>query len=599
MTQEIAWDLSSLFKTLDDPEINKILEEASKKAIGIESKFKGKINTSEMTPELLLELIQTTEQLSLSIDRVNQFARLSVSADQTINQAQALFNTAQTVDTEVAKKLSFVEIEMGKLLAERKKEFLNAPVLEDYKHYLEIILRKNSFNLSEIEEQLVLEKDQFGINEWQKLQNKWLGTRSFELEIEGATIKIPFGEYIGYASHPSREVRKETVTKVLGKLGEDAEIYAASLRAICADHVRTSKRRKYPTVFESSLIINDVTFEIIEALITAVETNIDLYVDGLLVKGKALGTSKLLGEDFYAPIPADEELKYTWDEAKEIVLQSYGEFDPEFGQYIQRFFDENRIDASPRHGKRAGAFCSSDYSSQSAFILQSFNENVGSVITLAHELGHACHAHYYGKNQSYFNTDTSFALAEIASEFGSMLVTDKLLTTIENDSIKRSILFNQLLGYSGFLTAVFEVGSRTYFEKSLYEAIENGKYLDPPKIADLFMESRKKYFGDAVEWLPEHKWAWCWKPHYFRTDLRFYNYPYVFAELVVLSLYGQFKKEGKESYVPKFKKLLSAGSSKSPLELGKEIGVDMANPAFWELGIGEIRRLLEELKKLV
>ncbi|MFX1512065.1 MAG: M3 family oligoendopeptidase [Promethearchaeota archaeon] len=598
MTQEIVWNLSPLFKSLDDPEITKTIEGAFKTVTEVEKKFKGKINTSKMTPDLLLELIQTTENLNLSIDRVFQFANLSVAADQTNELAQALLNTAQSAVTDIGKDLSFIKIEIGKLLTKRKEEFLNALILANYQHYLDRILRNHPFTLSEIEEQIILEKDQYGIKEWQKLQSKWLGTRTFEIKIEGKTEIIPFGKYIGYASHPKREIRQETVKKVLGKLGEDVDVYATCMRAICADHVQTSRRRKYPNFLESSLIINDITLEMIEAMISAVESNIDLYVEGLLLKGKALGTSKLLGEDFYAPIPADEELKYTWEEAKNIVIQSYSEFDPDFREYIKNFFFENRIDASPRKGKRAGAFCSSDYSSQSAFILQSFTEDVGSVLTLAHELGHACHAYYYSKNQSYYNTETSFVMAEVASEFGSMLVTEKILANIQNASVKRSILFNQLLGYSGLLTAVFEVGSRTYFEKSLYDTIKAGGYLDAEKIAELFMESRKKYFRDAVEWLPEHKWAWCWKPHYYRSSLRFYNYPYVFAELVVLSLYGKYRKEGKD-FVPKLKDLLAAGSSKSPLELGKDLGIDMADPAFWEIGISEIRRLLNELKELV
>ncbi|MFX0210825.1 MAG: hypothetical protein ACFFDT_32905, partial [Candidatus Hodarchaeota archaeon] len=371
MTQEIAWDLTPLFKSLDDPEIAKTIKMTSKTAIDIENKFKGKINIPEMTPEILLELLQTTENLKLPIDRVFQFAYLSASVDQTNKQAQALLNEAQTALIDFDKRLSFMKIEIGKLLAERKVEFLDSPILSNYHHYLEKILRSHPFTLSETEEQLILEKDQFGVNEWEKLQYKWLGTRSFELEIEGKTETIPFGKYIGYASHSKREVRKEAITKVLGKLGEDAEIFATCLRAICADHVQTSKRRKYPNYMESSLIINDITLEMIEILISAVEANIDLYKEGLLVKGKALGTPKLLGEDFYAEIPSDEELKYNWEDTKEIVLETFYEFDSEIGDYIQSFFDGNRIDASPRQGKAVG-FCSSDYSSQSAFILLSF-----------------------------------------------------------------------------------------------------------------------------------------------------------------------------------------------------------------------------------
>ena len=143
----------------------------------------------------------------------------------------------------------------------------------------------------------------------------------------------------------------------------------------------------------------------------------------------------------------------------------------------------------------------------------------------------------------------------------------------------------------------FEVGSRTTFEKSLYDAIEAGEYLDAEKISDLFVKSRKKFFGGAIEFLPEQRYDWVWKPHYYRTDLRYYNYPYYYAELLVMALYNKYKKEGK-AFIPKFKELLSAGGSKSSLELGKAIGIDLESKEFWQQGIKEFEALLTEAKQL-
>jgi oligoendopeptidase F len=257
-------------------------------------------------------------------------------------------------------------------------------------------------------------------------------------------------------------------------------------------------------------------------------------------------------------------------------------------------FNENHIDASPRKGKMAGAYSSTHDYFKASFILMSYNQTISDVLTLAHEMGHSVHGYLSINEQKYLNNQYSPCIAETASEFGRFMVVDNLKENTDNEMVKKFILFNHLEELAG---SIFEVGSRFFFEKSLYEAIDTGEYLDPEKVCKLFDKPRRQFFGDAIEFLPEQSYDWTWKPHYYIAQLRYYNYPYVFGELLVMALYNKYKKERKP-FVSKFKAFLSSGGSKSPLDLGKEMGVDLETKDFWQMGFDEFKTILEETKKL-
>lgn len=256
-------------------------------------------------------------------------------------------------------------------------------------------------------------------------------------------------------------------------------------------------------------------------------------------------------------------------------------------------FDMELIDASPRKGKLGGAYSSPNYITKECYILQSYNNTMEDVSILAHELGHAIHGNLVMKAQPLMNYYNSLCIMECASEFARFLVVDKLKTTVSEEA-KKKILFQQL---EDLCILVYEVASRIIFEKSLYKSIEDGDYLDADKITKLFAQSRRKYFSEFIEFLPEQDLDWMWKPHYFRSEPRFYNYPYVFAELTVLSLYNKYKKEG-DDFKPKFQKFLAAGSSRSPEQLVKDMGMDLTDKQFWQMGFDEIRNILNEVKSL-
>ncbi|MFX0208824.1 MAG: M3 family metallopeptidase [Candidatus Hodarchaeota archaeon] len=590
-TREIAWDLTLIFKS--DEEIHETIRKAQAEAEMIENDYRGKINATEMIPNDILRLLERIESLQEKAEGLYWYGQLKVSADQTDEEALKLQNTLKSFRLEIKKKIAFVKIELGKLLA-GNEEILESPILANYHHYMENILRKHKYTLSEVEEQLILEKDLNGVMAWSQFRAEWLGSKQFKALIDNEEKTFFWSEAQGLLRSPDRTNRKNTIVAVMDALKEDGNIFSSALRNICVNHVTMARRRNYDTM-ASSLITNDIAQDMIDNLYAAIEDNLDIFHEILLLKAKILRTEKLLGEDLWAPIPqlGEETKKISWNEAKETVTEILYDFDDKFGKIADKMFAESHIDASPRKGKRGGAFCSTNEYAKECFILQSYNETFDDLSTLAHEMGHAVHGYSCLEAQTFLNWDVSFCIAECASEFVRFLLIDKMKEIVP-DPQKRVILFNHLedLGI-----VIFEVGSRTQFEKSLYSAIEAGEYLNMDKISNLFLKSRTDYFGEAIEFLPQQKYDWMWKPHYFRIDLRFYNYPYVFAELIVLALYNKFKSEG-ESFKPKFKAFLAAGSSKSPQELVEDMGMDLTTKEFWQMGLNEIRAILKEVKSL-
>ncbi len=591
---EIAWNLSEIFSGPNDPRISNSIETFQKQVDDLVATYKGKINAATFSAEDLYELFKKQEKFYADIDDLTIYSQLSYDANMTIPELEALKKKVDDFITNTSKTLAFFTLEIGKLV-HNKKELIDNPILKDYKHYLEKIRRNVPHLLSEIEEQLILEKDQYGIRAWSELQGKWLNTREFEVMVEGAMKVLSYGEANSLITHPDRATRISANKSIYGLLGKDQEVFSTALRNICSDWMKITKRRNYNSPMHQSFIFNDTTQIIIGNLMKVIEENVEVYRRYLSLKAKVMKLPKFTCADIRAPLEAPSMKKRTWDEAKELVLEAYGKVDENFEEYVNDMFDRNHIDAAVRKGKRNGAYCASWYNGKSAFILQSFTGALNEIYTLAHELGHAVHDYLSSNNQSYFNLHPGYTVAETASTFGELLMTDLLLNKADSKDEKRAILAH-VLDDTG--QAAFQVSGRVFFERSLYEAIENGENLDGPTISKYWCAGRDRIYGNSVEWFDEMIWEWTMKPHYYMPNFRFYNYPYVYAQLFVFALYRKYKEEGK-GFIPKFKKLLSAGGSLSPIELANIVGLDITKPDFWKLGINQIEEFVNEFEKTI
>jgi oligoendopeptidase F len=588
--QQVTWDLSELFSGITDPKIQESISQARAIADEFEKKYRDKIIC--LSAEGLLECIRDIEAFEVKIGDVNLYSSLAFSADMTQPKTQSLHDKIEKLNARFSKQLAFYSLELGKLV-KVKPELIEEPALASYRLLLQRVHRRVEHQLSEVEEQLIIEKDQFGVNAWEELQCKWLNTRLFEVTVLGEKKTLSYCEANGLLSHPDRATRESANRSIYGLLGKDGEVFSTALRSICNDWVTVSKRRKYGSPMESSLISNDTQQAIIDNLLKTIEAGSASYRRYLKIKAKLMDLPVLGNHDIIAPLPNTPELKYTLQQAQDFITQAYSRFDPQYASAVKEMFQKQHIDATPRFGKRNGAFCASHYNGKSAYILQSFNGTLSDVFTLAHELGHATHDWYMSRSQTLLNTNVPSVVAETASIFGELLLTDLMLDGAKSDAERKAVLC-LVLDEAG-MTA-FQVTARVWFEQALYASIHNEEFLDYCTICKHWTCSRDRIFGDAVTWFPEMEAEWTMKPHYFMANYRFYNYPYVYAQMFVYSLYERYLQEGK-TFVPKLMELLSAGSSKSPLELAQAVDLDIASPDFWMGGLKVFERFIADLEK--
>ncbi len=587
---DMIWDLSQLVDSTDPTSIKQRLKSMVSGAEEIRDRYHGEIGGLDTGD--LLELLELKDDFTLQFEGVTMYCRLAYSADSTDEVAKQLNDAARRSSTRVDQKLAFIDLELGNLLAENPS-LVEDPLLAEYRHYLERMVRKVPHMLSEQQERLIILKDKNGIEGWQMLQSDWLSTRTFDIEIDGEMRTLPYGEIIGFYESPDRDLRKRANQIVYQGLGKYEIVWASAIRAICEDHLQMCELRRYPTPMTQSLIANDIQKETADRLMNTIQENVGLYRRYLGLKAKLMGLDRLANYDLVAPLPQAPEREHTWREARKRIVGVYRGFDREAGDWMAEMFEERHIDGQVRRGKSSGAFCASWLAGKSAYILQSFNERLGDVYTQVHELGHALHAYLGSRNQKPSNYEISSCIAETGSIFGELLLTERLISKAKTKEEKQAIL-TKVLDEFGMVT--FQVSARFFFEQNMYEAIEQGTFLDGEAIARLWVAARDKIYGSSVDWLDVMKWEWTMKPHYYMPNFRFYNYPYVFAQLFVFALYRLYKEQGKE-FVPKLKNLLAAGSSRSPQELAADLGFDIGEETFWEKGIEQAQEFIHMLEE--
>ncbi len=561
-------------------------------ADAFEMKYRGKL--AKLTISGLLQCLQDIESFEAKFSDISLYSSLCFAADMTQPQTQALNDRVNKLEALIAKQLAFYSLELGALVKNRP-QIINYQLLSNYKHVLERVHRRVEHQLSEVEEQLIIEKDQFGVYAWAELQSKWLNTRLFDVTVLGEKKTLSYGEANGLLPHPDRATRESANRSIYGLLDKDGEVFSSALRSICNDWVAVSKRRKYASPMESSVISNDTEEGIIGSLLKTIEEGAGAYRRYLKLKAKLMNLPAIGNHDILAPLPDAPELKFTFQQAQDLVTEAYSRFDPQYASAVKEMFQKHRIDATPRFGKRNGAFCAGYYNGKSAYILQSFNGTLTDVFTLAHELGHATHDWYASRNQTLLNMNVPSTVAETASIFGELLLTDQLLDGAKSDEERKALLC-MVLDEAGMTT--FQVTARVWFEQALYASIDQGEFLDYQTICSHWTKSRDRIFGDAVTWLPEMEAEWTMKPHYYMANYRFYNYPYVYAQMFVYALYERYLQEGKQ-FVPKLVKALSVGGSMSPLEIGEVVGLNVTTPEFWSGGLKVFERFIGDLEKIV
>jgi oligoendopeptidase F len=335
-------------------------------------------------------------------------------------------------------------------------------------------------------------------------------------------------------------------------------------------------------------IYNNIDDATVETLLSVCKENAHLFHDYFLEKARLIGVKKLRRYDLYAPISNSNIHKFTFKNAAKLVLDTFYKFDPRFGTYTERLFKENHIDSEIRNGKTGGAFCYTVSPQRTPYVLLNFDRTMRDVSTMAHEFGHAIHS-IFASNKPILVSHAPLPLAETASVFGEMILNEEIYKKLNGEK-KQIFLAEQI---DDMYATIMRQAFFTIFEIEAHKHIvEQSVTID--NISNLYIDNLKAQFGNSIRISDDFKWEWLYIPHFYHSP--FYCYAYSFGNLLVLSLYQQYREEGK-SFISKYLKILSAGGSEKPETLLKDSGFDITKSSFWQQGFDLIKTKIKILKE--
>lgn len=581
--ENVVWDLSIFYQGVDDPNIQRDLDKVMQKADAFAAKYRGRV--ASLDPEEMVDAMTEMEEIQDLDGRIGTFAYLNFATDTSDPAIGALVGRIQEHGAELSQKLMFFELEWKAAPDEVVRAMLASPTLGKYKHPLESELRYKPYTLSEIEEQLLVEKSVTGSAAWNRFFTQLLGASRYEYDGKELTQS----QILNLTHDPDREVRRKAADAITAGLKKLAMQTTFIFNVLAQDKASNDKRRGYASWISSRNLSNKATDETVEALVKSVTSNYDIVAQHYTLKRTILGYDELYDYDRYAPLPiADAGREYSWQEAREIVLNAYYAFSPRMGEIAQRFFDENWIHAALLPNKRGGAFASPSVPSAHPFVFVNFTGSARDVMTLAHELGHGLHMYLSAEAQGITGLYTPLTTAEMASVFGEMLVFTDLMNKESDPAVRLAMLAQKL--EDSFAT-VFRQISMNRFEDALHTARRTEGELSTARISELWMNTQKAMFGDSVTLREDYGIWWSYVPHFLNTPG--YVYAYAFGELLVLALFNLYRKRGTE-FVPQYLDVLAAGDSDYPDKILAKVGVDLTDPAFWDEGLAALRTLVRE-----
>jgi oligoendopeptidase F len=588
----VTWDLRDLYDGVDDPRITQDLAEARQRAEAFEASYRGRIVQLDATAaDFLRGAVAALESLSELMDKPIIYASLLHAAKTDEPKHGALLSRTREERTHINQHLIFFDLEWVKLDDAAARALLADPRLARYRHYLEHKRAWRPHYLGEAEEKILDEKGVTGRAAFVRLFDESIAAVRYPFESAGGVDMVTQQEILAKLYDPDRAVRKAGAAGLTRGLQDNARLLTYIFNNLVLDHRSDCRLRSFKSVMAPRHLANEISDEVVQALLGAAEDNYTLVQRYYRLKGRLLGIDRLHDYDRYAPILADMP-PCDWERARQIVDESYSAFSPRAGSIIREFFDKRWIEAEVRPGKRGGAFSSSTVPSVHPYILMSFTDKVRDVMTLAHELGHGLHQ-YLSRQQGYLQCDTPLTTAEMASVFGEMLTFQRLLAMYPEPRLRLAMLCSKI--EDAFAT-VFRQVVLTRFEQKLHQARQEQGELTTEQINELWMQVNRPMHGDVVHLTADYAWWWLYIGHFIHSP--FYCYAYAFGELLVLALVQKYKQEG-EAFVPRYLDLLAAGGSEAPHVLLAGIGVDVNDPAFWNLGLRLLGDMVAEAEEMV
>ena len=597
--QMSGWDLTRLVPS--DPEANGSGTLAP--STGVVEELLGQLEESvaafeslrealsaQMDPAKLIDAMQQYEDINTQAYRLFAYGSLWFSSDTQSPDALTYTNRMTQLHAEIGNRMLFFELWWKGLDDEEAEALLpDAGAYADFRHYLLDMRLTKPYMLEESSERIINLKNTNGPSALTTIYSMLTNRLEFELEVDGELKQLTREEVMAHAYSADPDMRAAAYQCLYKVYEEEAPILAQIYINLVRDWYNENVTlRSYESPIAVRNLSNDIPYAAVRALLEVARRNAPLFQRYFTLKAKWLGVDKLRRYDIYAPL-MESSRDVSYDDAVELVLETFTNFDLDFASKAQRVFDDNHVDSEVRKGKRAGAFCATVMPSITPYVLLNYTNKVRDVATIAHELGHAVHS-MMAEDHSILTQHSSLPLAETASVFAEMVMNEQLLAEEKDPLVRREILASSV---DDIYATVMRQAFFTIFEEDAHKAIQENA--SPQDLERLYFENLQEQFGDSVELSDEFKFEWVSIPHIYQVP--FYCYAYSFGQLLVLSLFRRYQQEG-DAFKPGYMRLLARGGSARPQEILEEAGIDMTDPDFWQAGFDVIRDMIDELEAM-
>ncbi|MDQ0493697.1 oligoendopeptidase F [Paenibacillus brasilensis] len=582
---ENTWKLEDLFpdRKAWDQEYEEVKQLAKKAA-----QFQGKLNSAEE----IGKCFKLEDELSLKTERVYVYAHLHHDEDTAEPTYQGLSQKAKKLGVEVGESLSFVTPEILALPDQQLDAFIKDPKLADYKFTLQEMKREKAHVLGKAEEALLAQVGNlaqapqtiFGM-----LNNADLKFPKIKDE-NGKEVELTHGSYIQFLESPHREVRERAFKAVYDTYARNKNTIASTLNANVNKNIFYSRVRKYPSVLEMSLYGDNIPKEVYTNLINTIHESLPLLHRYIKLRKKLLGVDELHMYDLFAPLVDEYKMDITYEDAKKQTKKGLKPLGEDYLASLQKGYDERWIDVYENENKRTGAYSWGAYGTH-PYVLLNHKDNLNSMFTLAHEMGHALHSYYSDNALKYRDAQYTIFLAEVASTTNEALLMDYLLKKSTDPKEKMYLLTYYA---DQFRTTVFRQTMFAEFEKIVHERAEQGESLTPQLLSEIYYDLNVKYHGPGMKVDKDIEMEWARIPHFYNS---FYVYKYATGFSAATSFSKQILEEGQPA-VDRYLGFLKSGGSDYSINILKKAGVDMSSPQPIREAMSVFEEVITEMEKL-
>ena len=583
MSTPPRWDMSSVYPSLDSDEFRAAFASYKKQVASLQKFFDRQLETlgpkspaKDLAPVVGDAINRINRVLTLS-STLGSYINAFVTTDSRNQAAMRALSEYEQASLPMDKLMVRFRSWLGRIAPKLDQITAKSEIAAEHAFFLKESVEQSRYQMSDEMEALAAEMSLSGGNAFDKLQGTVTSQLTVDFELDGQMKKLPVTALINLRSHPDESVRHrayETENQVWESV---KETLAACMNGVKGEANTLNKRRGRKDALHSALDTSRIDRKTLEAMLGAMEASFPMFRRYFKAKAAKLGKEKLAWWDIYAPLGKTDKL-YSYEEAREFVLDNFGQFSPDLRAFAQKAFDHNWIDAEPRDGKRGGAFCMGLDGVKQSRVLCNFDGSLDGVSTIAHELGHGFHNECaYAADKTEIQQFTPMTLAETASTMCETIVTEAVLAKTKDPQEELAVLETQIQGAGQIVVDIY---SRFLFEKEVFERREQAE-LSADELNEIMERAQKVSYGDGLDERYLQKFMWTWKPHYYSPGLSFYNFPYTFGLLFATGLYAIYKQRG-PSFVPDYENLLASTGEANAADLAKRFGIDIRKRKFWE-----------------